>query len=107
MSKIAAVRQALVDLLREHERDHALPTNARFLYYELIARKVVSKEKTGARRPDQIVNDALTDLRESGQIPWDWIVDETRTLEDYSGSSSIKQAVLDYLPHARLDPWQG
>jgi hypothetical protein len=34
MSKISALRQALLDLLREHERDGALPTSARFLYYD-------------------------------------------------------------------------
>jgi hypothetical protein len=107
VSKIAILREALLKLLREHERDGALPTSGRFLYYELIARGIVSKEKEGSRRPDQIVTDALTDLRESGAILWDWIVDETRTLEDYSGSPSIKSAVLDYLPEARLDPWRG
>jgi hypothetical protein len=107
MSKIAILRKALLELLREHERDDMLPTNARFLFYELIARGVVSKEKTGARRPDQDANDALTDLRESEQIPWHWIVDETRTLNDYSGYPSIKKGVLDYLSGITLDPWRG
>jgi hypothetical protein len=107
MSKIAILREALLQLLAEHERDGALPTSNRFLYYELIARGIVSKERRGARRPDQDANDALTHLRENGLIPWDWIVDETRTLLDYSGSPSIKEAVLDYLPSARLDLWQG
>ena len=71
MSKIETLRQALLELLREHELDGTLPTNARFLFYELVARGIVNKERTGARRPDQDMNDALTDLRESGQIPWD------------------------------------
>jgi hypothetical protein len=105
-SREGKVRAALVELLHEHKRDGALPTSGRFLYYELIARGIVSKEKKGKRRPDQIVNDALTTLRESDVIPWDWVADETRSLEDFSGSPSIKQAVLDYLPAARLDPWQ-
>jgi hypothetical protein len=104
MSKISSVRDALIELLHEHEREDALPTSARFLFYELVARSVISKERDGSRRPDQIMTDALTQLREDGQIPWDWIVDETRMLDDYSGSPSIKQAVLDYLPAARLDP---
>jgi hypothetical protein len=34
-------------------------------------------------------------------------VDETRTLDNYSGASSVQQAVLEYLPFATLDPWQG
>src|SRR5262245_54522671 len=100
MSKIQFLREALLELLREHERDDALPTSGRFLYYELIARGIISKEKTGTRRPDQIATDALMQLREDGRIPWDWIVDETRILDDYSGSLSIKSAVLNYLSHA-------
>jgi hypothetical protein len=97
MSRAAILRKALLELLAEHERDGTIPTNARFLYYELIARGIVSKERKGARRPDQDANDALTQLRESGQVPWDWIVDETRSLDDYSGYQSIKEAVLAIL----------
>src|SRR5262245_61867371 len=107
MSKAAQLRSALLALLEEHERDAALPTSGRFLFYELVARGIISKEKTGARRPDQDMTEALTQLRENGDIPWDWIVDETRSLEDYSGSRSIAEGVLDRLPYIRLDPWNG
>ena len=104
MSKIAVLRKGLLQLLAEHEGDGALPTSFRFLFYELVNRSIISKERQGARRPDQDANDALTDLRESGEVPWDWIVDETRTLENYSGSTSIREAMLEHLPNARLDP---
>jgi hypothetical protein len=67
-SKIAVLRQVLRDLLAEHERDGAIPTSARFLYYELVQRGILSKERTGARRPDQDLHDALTDIREDGSI---------------------------------------
>jgi hypothetical protein len=107
VSKIGALRDLLFDLLQEHERDGTIPTNARFLYYELVQREALSKQRTGARRPDQNLHDALTDLREDGRIPWDWIVDETRSLEDYTGYSSIKQGVLERLPYITLDPWRG
>src|SRR5215475_4934350 len=106
-SKIGALRDLLFDLLQEHQRDGTIRTNARFLYYELVQRGQLSKEKTGARRPDQNLSDALTDIREDGRIPWGWIVDETRSFEDYSGYSSIKQGVLAQLPYINLDPWRG
>src|SRR5438132_14114867 len=83
------LQRACLDLLGEHERDGALPTSIRFLYYELVQRGIVSKTRTGARRTDQDTIDALTLLREAGQIPWDWIVDETRSLDDYTGDSTI------------------
>jgi hypothetical protein len=107
MSKIGALRDLLFALLQEHERDSTIPTNARFLYYELVQRGQLSKERTGVRRPDQNLHDALTDIREDGHIPWNWIIDETRSLEDYTGYKTIKDGALTTLPGIRLDPWRG
>jgi len=107
LTKKAVWRGLALKLLKEHERDDALPTYGRFLYYEVVQRDIISKHRQGARRSDQDLIEALTDLREAEVVPWDWILDETRSLEDYSGSLSIKQAMLDYLPHARLDLWKG
>jgi hypothetical protein len=106
-SKIGRLRAALLELLTEHERDGALPTSARFLFYELVQRGVVSKEKSGARRPDQDMHVALTDLREGCQVPWDWIVDETRSLDSWHVARTVAQWALDVLPQAKLDPWDG
>jgi hypothetical protein len=105
--KVAQLREALLALLEEHRRDGALPTSGRFLFYELVARGVISKHPTGKRRVDQDMTEALTQLRENGDIPWNWIVDETRSLKDYSGSSTITEGVLDRLPYIKLDPWHG
>ena len=101
------LRAALLALLTEHERDDAIPTSNRFLFYELEGRGIVSKEQKGKRRPDQDMTEALTQLRESGQIPWNWIVDETRSLESFIGSATIKDWMLKALPAATLDPWNG
>src|SRR5215472_1872814 len=106
-SKIGALRDLLFDLLQEHQRDGTIPTNARFLFYELVQRGQLSKERTGARRPDQDLHDALTDIRENGQVPWNWIVDETRSLDNYTGYPSIKDGALTSLDHIRLDRWKG
>jgi hypothetical protein len=105
-SKIGRLREALLALLAEHQRDDALPTSGRFLFYELIVRAIISKHPTGKRRADQDMTEALTQLRENGDVPWDWIVDETRSLEDYSGLASIVEGVLKRLAYIRLDPWK-
>jgi hypothetical protein len=108
MSAIGRLRLALQKLLGEQERDGALPTSARFLFYELVQRGILSKErKAQARRPDQDLHVALTQLRESGEVPWDWIVDETRSLNDSRGASTLREWMLEVLPQARLDPWAG
>jgi hypothetical protein len=106
-SKIGRLRTALHNLLLEHDRDGAIPTSARFLFYELVQRGIVSKEKTGVRRADQDMSDALFDLREDGTIPWDWIVDETRSVSDFTGDRSIRDGVLGQLRYIRIDPWKG
>ena len=95
-------------MLAEHQRDGALPTSGRFLFYELVQRGILSKErKAQGRRPDQNMSDALTDLRENGDVPWEWIVDETRSLDDFRGALTLRELMLDVLPGARLDPWAG
>ena len=108
MSKIGRLRTALLELLAAHSAEQALPTSARFLFYELVQRGIISKErKAQGRRPDQNMSDALTDLRERGEVPWEWIVDETRALDNYTGASSLREWMLEALPQARLDPWAG
>jgi hypothetical protein len=112
VSKIGDLRELLLGLLQEHERDSAIPTNARFLYYELVQRGQLSKEQKQrtdgkkGRRPDQDLHDALTDIREDGLIPWEWIIDETRSLDDYTGYPSVKDGVISKLPYIHIDPWR-
>jgi hypothetical protein len=107
----------LIELLQEHEAagEDALPTSARFLYYELVQRGILKKHdevpartdgKKG-RRPDQDLHDALMWLREKEVVPWDWITDETRSLEDHTGWASINAWATTSVRYIRLDPWQG
>jgi hypothetical protein len=104
VSKSSILREALRTLLAEHVRDEAIPTSARFLFYELVQRGTISK---AGRRPDHDMIRELTALRDRGEIPWGWIVDETRFLEDFTGAPSLKEWMLGILPAARLDPWRG
>jgi|SRR5262249_20123198 len=104
-TKIGRMRKIIFDLLQEHGAAGTIPTSNRFLFYELVARGILSKEKDGARPPDHIVHSALTDLRERGHVPWDWIVDETRALDDFTGAASVQDWVESVLAHARVDPW--
>jgi len=106
-SKLGRIRVVLFDLLQEHDASDTIPTSARFLFYELVARGVIPKEKVDSRSPAHIVHTALTDLRQSGAVDWEWIVDETRRLEDLTGAASVRAWVMDALKQARLDPWGG
>jgi hypothetical protein len=106
-SKIGRLRTALQALLAEHQADGALPTSGRFLFYELVQRGVISKTANGARRPDQDMTEALTDLREDGLVPWEWIVDETRSLDGTFTAPTVADWLTAILDQARLDPWNG
>jgi hypothetical protein len=112
-TKSGKLRKIAFDLLQEHARagEDGLPTNARFLFYELVQRGVLKKKPDHAakagRRADQDLHDALTYLREKGFVPWDWIEDETRSLDDYTGWSTIKAWGVASVEYIRLDPWRG
>jgi hypothetical protein len=109
---IERLREALLDLVAKHRADGTLPTNGRFLFYELEMAGLVFKKKIpGAARgsmPDaDDVSDALTSLRERGEIPWDDIVDETRLIDDRSGYADVATGLLRILNGIKLDYWAG
>src|SRR5262245_50647339 len=108
-SAAGKLQRILLGLLREHERNEdGLPTYPRFLYYELVVGQIISKVKTTkGRHNDQNMQDALTPLRDKGVIPWGWLGDETRKLDDFTGWGSISEWAIKSVPHVRLCPWNG
>jgi hypothetical protein len=106
-SAAGRLQRALLERLRVHQEEGALPTSTRFLFYELVQAGVVSKAATGKRRPDQPVSEALTHLREVGLVPWDWIEDETRSLTVWRTAPSVAEYVADTVERATLDRWGG
>lgn len=112
-TRIGRLRRACYDKLMEHERDGALPTNGRFIFYELeqdgaVPKHLVKADGTKyARTSAQYVSDALLDLRAAGHIPWDWIVDETREVISWRSAGSVREYLIDQVAHARLDCWDG
>jgi hypothetical protein len=56
----------------------AAPITGRGIGYKLFARGFI---KSMSRKDMQTVYRLLKEERERGEIPWEWIVDETRDLE--------------------------
>jgi hypothetical protein len=115
-TKAGRLQRACLKLLLEHKRNGDIPTNGRFLFYELEQHGVIPKKydgvnpKTGkplARTPLQDVSVATMHLRECGLIPWHWIEDETRTLTSWRYADSVAEYVVDTVPLARIDVWAG
>jgi hypothetical protein len=114
-TKTGRLQRACLELLSEHERDDALPTNGRFLFYELEQKGVVPKHyvdedgnpKQGGRPPSQDITDALTQLRDKNIIPWRWITDETRRLVQWQYARTVFEYAADAVEEARIDLWAG
>jgi hypothetical protein len=107
-SKAGALQRACLDLLREHKRKGDVPTNGRFLFYELEQRGVIPKKYDNlVRTPLQDVSEALMHLREREFVPWDWIEDETRTLSRWRYAASVVDYLIDTVDSAHIDLWAG
>jgi hypothetical protein len=115
-SKAGRLQRACLELLREPHRKGDIPTNGRFLFYELEQRGVIPKKYDGinpntgnkfARTPLQDVSVATMRLRESGLVPWSWIQDESRTLTVWRYADTVIDYSIDTVPEARIDLWAG
>ena len=111
LSRPGTKARRLQDLLLmqwgKHQAEGTLPTNLRFMLYELEQQGAFSKVRTGTRRSDQDWGDQLTILRERGFILWDDIIDESRHATTWRCAPTITEFVIDSLDRSRIDPWRG
>jgi hypothetical protein len=112
MSKIGDLRDNLRTLLDEHEEAGEIPSSGRFLGYELKQRgqEYVIAHKPGSthpRTPEQYVSEALMDFRLAGDIPWDWIADETRIFDSWLSAPTVLDWIIEAVERAVIDPWGG
>jgi hypothetical protein len=108
------MQRHVLQVLLDHKDNDEIPTNGRFVFYELEGRGIVRKSNQGESRRgstndprEQEVTDALTWLRDKGVVPWSWIIDETRTLHEWQHAPSVATAVKDAVGWARINPWPG
>jgi hypothetical protein len=110
-TKAGRLQRACLEQLRLHEQQrNGLPTSVRFIFYELIQKGVIAKKPAGSkggRRPDQDVAEAVFRLREEGLVPWEWIVDETRSIDSWRYASCVADFLKDTVGNARIDAWGG
>jgi hypothetical protein len=112
-SKCGRLQQACLDLLRQHERDGAIPTNGRFVFYELEQLGKIPKHyldehgRERARTPAQDISDATMRLRQLGLVPWWWILDESRDVAVPRYAVTVHKYLHDTVGLARIDCWGG
>lgn len=103
------LQRAVLKLIEEHEAAGELPTSNRFLFYELVQAGLLDKTKTRqrGRGADQDLSDATKHLRDVGLVPWEWIVDETRSLAKWRYDESVGAYLRAAVEGARIDCWGG
>jgi len=82
--------------------DEIQPASVRAVCYQLFNRKLIaSMEKSETGR----VSKQLTDARERGDIPWEWIVDETREPERINAWENPAEYFKTVRRSYRRDRW--
>src|ERR1019366_1406390 len=79
------------------------PTTVRGVCYQLFTRGLIPSM---AKNNTSKISKLLTAARENGDIPWEWLVDETREAERVSSWKSSAQYAETILRSYRKDFWQ-
>jgi hypothetical protein len=85
----------LIALMKDIARE-LQPISVRGMAYQLFNRKLITN--MGDTRQTKRVSEKLTLARERGDIPWEWIVDETRDIEvasSWTSPSEYAETVAD------------
>ena len=90
-------RRVVIEII---EDEH--PATVRQVYYQADVRKLVGKSDGDYDK----IQSLLTDLRRSGDVPYEWIIDEGRRVRLPYTVEGIPEALNDTRRQHRKDPWQ-
>ena len=96
--EVEARRAVLADIA-----DKVQPATVRQVFYQATVRGLVEKTEQGY---DKVQRD-LVDLRRSGVMPWEWIVDNTRARQQPLTFADPAEAVQWLTEPYRKSLWQG
>ena len=77
------------------------PMTVRQVFYQATVKGIVEKSEAGYAK----VQSTLTLMRRDGELPYDWLVDNTRMMRKPRSVSSIKQALDDTARLYRKNLW--
>ena len=97
-AEIGAIKNAIIDLLAGDN-----PQTVRQVFYALTVRGLIKKAEIEYQ---QTVIRLLVDMRESGEIPFDWIADNTRWMRKPSTFVGLDAALDNFSKAYRRDLWE-
>src|SRR5215470_4847640 len=86
-AEIDELKAAIGDVIRPDP-----PVTVRQVFYQLVARGVIEKTENEYQ---QTVIRLMTDMRLASELPFDWVVDESRRRQITETHDSIAEAVKD------------
>ena len=86
-AEVAEVRAVILDVLKA---DH--PQTVRQVFYQLVVRDAI--EKTEKEYQNTAIR-LLSEMRLAGEVPWSWIVDESRRTRGTQTFESVADALRD------------
>jgi len=84
-AEIAIVRAAILDVVGDDP-----PMTVRQVFYQLVARGVIEKTE---RQYQKTVIRLMTEMRLSGELPYDWVVDESRRVRITQTYDNVRDAI--------------
>jgi hypothetical protein len=96
-AEVAAVRNAILDILEDDN-----PQTVRQVFYALTVRGVIAKAEIEYQRT---VIRLLVEMREAGEIPFEWIADNTRWMRKPSTFVGLEACLQNTSRFYRRDLW--
>ena len=96
-AEMVQLREALAEIVRVNQ-----PVSCRGVFYLAVSAGLVEKTETAYKNT---VIRLLTDMRRSGQIPYYWITDNSRTWHKLPSYNSIEDALIETARLYRRNIW--
>jgi hypothetical protein len=95
-AEVEARREALLDII-----EAGRPMTVRQVFYQATVRGLVEKAESGYGK----IQTDLTVMRRAGELPYDWLTDNTRWQRKPRTFNSVEQALRDTAAFYRKDLW--
>lgn len=95
--QMANLREGLYELLNQHH-----PQTVRQLFYSMVGAGLINKTEHDYKN---VAVRLCGEMREAGELPWEWITDGTRWMRKPYSYSSLKQALRITAESYRRNLW--
>ncbi|TWT48397.1 hypothetical protein Pla111_01630 [Botrimarina hoheduenensis] len=96
-AEVSLLRQRIVNVAATYQ-----PLTLRQLFYRLVVRKHIQKTEAGYKAVGRLTGQ----LRESGDLPWSWIVDSSRMVRQRASYSGLGEFLEQTQRLYRRNLWQ-